>query len=217
VACFQSSIAQWKDQVRPRTGRDVAQAVSRRFSPRRPGFAPRAFRMGFVVDKEALGQDFFRVLLFSLLTLFHLCSILTHASSGRLTTGPLAAAVPQRQSHTIATTTTIRPRKCPFRISFLFGCDPRIFLFTEMTLSVYRRFTCNCVTHRRSYGRAVPFWTLWSTLILEILIETKTYLHGLPLPVACVSRWMQPEHRKFYSKLHRPILITNYVTYISFF
>jgi hypothetical protein len=34
-------------------------------SPRRPGFAPGAIHMGFVVDKVALGQIFLRVLRFS--------------------------------------------------------------------------------------------------------------------------------------------------------
>jgi hypothetical protein len=34
-------------------------------SPRRPGFAPGSIRVGFVVDKVALGQVFLRVLQFS--------------------------------------------------------------------------------------------------------------------------------------------------------
>jgi hypothetical protein len=34
-------------------------------SPRRPGFAPGSFHVGFVVDKVALGQVFLRVLWFS--------------------------------------------------------------------------------------------------------------------------------------------------------
>jgi hypothetical protein len=52
-------------------GRPMTQAVSRR-PPRRPGFAPRSIRVGFVVDKVALGQVFLRVFLFSPVNiLFH--------------------------------------------------------------------------------------------------------------------------------------------------
>jgi hypothetical protein len=36
----------------------MAQAVSRRLSPRRPGFDPGSVHVGFVVDKVALGQVF---------------------------------------------------------------------------------------------------------------------------------------------------------------
>jgi hypothetical protein len=34
-------------------------------SPRRPGFDPRSFHVGFLVDKVALGQVFLRILRFS--------------------------------------------------------------------------------------------------------------------------------------------------------
>jgi hypothetical protein len=34
-------------------------------SPQRPGFYPGSVRVGFVVEKVALGQDFLRVLRFS--------------------------------------------------------------------------------------------------------------------------------------------------------
>jgi hypothetical protein len=39
-------------------GRAISQAVSRRFPPLRPGFELRSYRVGFVVDKMALGQVF---------------------------------------------------------------------------------------------------------------------------------------------------------------
>jgi hypothetical protein len=42
-------------------GRAMAQVVSRRLSPRRPG----SIHVGFVVDKVALGQVFLRALRFS--------------------------------------------------------------------------------------------------------------------------------------------------------
>jgi hypothetical protein len=38
----------------------MAQVVSRRPAPRRPGFTPGSIRVGFVVDKVALGQVFLR-------------------------------------------------------------------------------------------------------------------------------------------------------------
>jgi hypothetical protein len=41
---------------------------------------------------------------------FHRCSIFTHVSSGGWTMGPIAAAVPQRQPHPIATI----KEKCTF-------------------------------------------------------------------------------------------------------
>jgi hypothetical protein len=43
----------------------MAQAVSRGFSPRRPGFDPGTVYVGFVVGKVALGQVFHRVHRFS--------------------------------------------------------------------------------------------------------------------------------------------------------
>jgi hypothetical protein len=42
----------------------MAQAVSRRPLPRRPGFDPGSVHVGFVVDNVALGQVFPRVLRF---------------------------------------------------------------------------------------------------------------------------------------------------------
>jgi hypothetical protein len=38
----------------------MAQVVSRLPAPRRPGFTPGSIRVGFVVDKVALGQVFLR-------------------------------------------------------------------------------------------------------------------------------------------------------------
>jgi hypothetical protein len=76
------------------------------FLPRRPGFAPRAVHVGFVVYKVALGQVFPESFGFILSISFHRCSIFTHVSSGGWTVDPLAAAVPKRQSHPIATATT---------------------------------------------------------------------------------------------------------------
>jgi hypothetical protein len=40
-------------------GRATAQAVSRRFPPRRPGFNPTSSLVGFVLGKVALGHVFF--------------------------------------------------------------------------------------------------------------------------------------------------------------
>jgi hypothetical protein len=71
-----------------------------RISPRRPGFAPRAVHMGFVVDKAALRQVFLRVLRFSPVNTIpplidiHSCMI------WRLDNGPVSGPVPQRHSFT---------------------------------------------------------------------------------------------------------------------
>jgi hypothetical protein len=66
------------------------------FSPRMPGFAPRAAHVGFVVDKVALGQIFLRILRSSPVNiippLFHIHSYIWGMGNG------LAAAVPQRYS-----------------------------------------------------------------------------------------------------------------------
>jgi hypothetical protein len=48
------------------TSRAMAQAVSRRPLPRRPGFDPGSVHLRFVVDKVALGQVFLRVVGFPL-------------------------------------------------------------------------------------------------------------------------------------------------------
>jgi hypothetical protein len=50
------------------TGSARAQAVS--FSQQRPGFAPGSVHLGFMVEKEALGKVFLRVLRFHLSVLF---------------------------------------------------------------------------------------------------------------------------------------------------
>ena len=47
----------------------------------RAGFDPRPVRVGFVVDKVALGQVSLRVLTFPLSIIFHQCSILINSSS----------------------------------------------------------------------------------------------------------------------------------------
>jgi hypothetical protein len=47
-------------------GRSVAQAFSRGFPQRRPGFDPRQDNVGFIVQKVARGVDFLRVLRFPL-------------------------------------------------------------------------------------------------------------------------------------------------------
>jgi hypothetical protein len=44
---------------------DASKEVGPGLSPRRPGFAPGSIRVGFVVDKVALGQVVLRVLRFS--------------------------------------------------------------------------------------------------------------------------------------------------------
>jgi hypothetical protein len=46
----------------------VAKVLSAGLSPQNPMFDPRPARLGFVVDKAALGQDYIRVIRFSLVS-----------------------------------------------------------------------------------------------------------------------------------------------------
>jgi hypothetical protein len=85
-------------RVNKLSGHAIAQAVST--TQLRPGFTPRAVRMGFVVKKVALGQVFFELFCFPPWISFHCCSAFTYVSSGGWTMDPLAAAVPQRHSLT---------------------------------------------------------------------------------------------------------------------
>jgi hypothetical protein len=61
----------------------------------------RAAHVGYGVREVALGQVFLQALQFTLLVTFHLCSILTHVSSGEWTMILLAAAVSETSSHPI--------------------------------------------------------------------------------------------------------------------
>jgi hypothetical protein len=64
-------------------GRAIAQAVSRQFPPRRPGFEPGSGHVGFVVDKVALGQVFPKYFSFPCQFAFHrLLHNHHHLSSG---------------------------------------------------------------------------------------------------------------------------------------
>lgn len=71
------------------SGRAIAQAVSRRFSPRRPRFVPRSVHVGFIVNKVALGLIFLRVLrcspvnIIPLLIHNHSCIIWRGGGSGQ--------------------------------------------------------------------------------------------------------------------------------------
>jgi hypothetical protein len=78
------------------------------FSPWSSGFAPRTVHMEFVLDKVAMGKFSLRVLQFSPVSIIppllhiHSCIIWTM--------GPLASAVPSRQSHPVATIKTVSIR-----------------------------------------------------------------------------------------------------------
>jgi hypothetical protein len=73
----------------------MAQAVSRRLSPRRPVFTSGSIHVGFVVDKVALGQVFLRALRFSPVNII-LPSLSKLISSGGWTICPLVAAAQRR-------------------------------------------------------------------------------------------------------------------------
>lgn len=73
------------------------------FSPRWPRFTHRSVRVGFVVDKVVLRQDFLLILRYLLLLSFHRCSELTFVCHWRMDTGPVGNAVTQMLSHPIAT------------------------------------------------------------------------------------------------------------------
>jgi hypothetical protein len=71
------------------------------FQPRRPWFEPRSGRVGFVVDKVALGHDSSEYFGFTFQFSFHrLLHIHHHLSSGAGTVGQLAADVPSGLSLT---------------------------------------------------------------------------------------------------------------------
>jgi hypothetical protein len=76
-------------------------------SPQRTGFAPGSVRVGFVVDKVALGQAFLWVLWFSPVNI-NPPELHTHIPSGGWTTGPWDAEV-QTHRLTPPTLTTITP------------------------------------------------------------------------------------------------------------
>jgi hypothetical protein len=78
-------------------GRAIAQAG---FPPRRPGFEPRSDRVGFAVDKVALGQVFSEYFGFSCQLSFNRLLHLHHLSSGAGTIGQLVADVPSGLSLT---------------------------------------------------------------------------------------------------------------------
>jgi hypothetical protein len=65
----------------------VAQAVSRRFPPRRSGFEPWSEHVGFVLDKAALGQVFSEHFVFHLQTFHRLLHTHHPSLSGAGTVG----------------------------------------------------------------------------------------------------------------------------------
>jgi hypothetical protein len=77
-------------------GRAIAKAVSRQW----PGFEPRWGRVGFVVDKVALGQVFSEYFSFPSKFSFHQLLHIHHLSFGASTIGQIVADVPSRLSLT---------------------------------------------------------------------------------------------------------------------
>jgi hypothetical protein len=88
--------------TKPFEGRAIAQAVSRCFPPRWPGFDLGSGQVGFVVDKVALGRVFSEYFGFHYQSSFH--QILHHHNHPeQATIGQSVAAVPSGHSWTPST------------------------------------------------------------------------------------------------------------------
>jgi hypothetical protein len=80
-------------------GRAVTRPLFSGFAPQKSGFAPRAVRMGFVVDQVIDGQVFLRVLRFFPVSVTPLL-LHIYSCTGGWTIGPLEAKLPQGHSLT---------------------------------------------------------------------------------------------------------------------